>query len=130
MALRQIINGSWQDALGNPLALGYLTFRLNTDGQAGVQVVAGRLVTVDLDAFGNIAGVVSLWTNASLVPAGTVYDIRAYTVLGQEVWRNPKFTLPAGSGAYDFGGVASPAFLLLETGGYILLENGGRIELE
>lgn len=130
MALRQIINGSWQDAMGNPLNLGYLTFRLNTDGQAGVQVAAGRLVVVPLDAFGNIAGVVSMWTNDSLTPAGTVYDIRAYTFKGQEVWRNPKFTLPAGSGAYDFGGVPSPAFLLLESGGYILLEDGGRIQLE
>lgn len=130
MAKRQIINGSWQDALGNPLDLGYLTFRLNTDGQSGVQVAAGRLVTVQLDAFGNIDGTVSLWTNASLVPTGTTYDIRAYTFQGQEVWRNPKFTLPAGGGAYDFGGVPSPSFLLLESGGYILLESGGRIQLE
>ena len=108
MATRQIINGRWQDSLGNPLALGYLTFRLNTDGHSGVQVAAGRLVKVPLDAFGNIAGTVSLWTNDSLTPAGTVYDIRAYTAKGQEVWRNPKFTLPAGVGSYDFGGPASP----------------------
>jgi len=130
MAQRQIINGNWQDSLGNPLALGYLTFRLNTDGQSGVQVAAGRLVTVPLDVFGNIAGTVLLWTNDSLVPAGTVYDIRAYTFQGQEVWRNPKFTLPDGGGAYNFGGPASPAFILLNTGAYVLLNTGGRIELE
>jgi hypothetical protein len=102
MAQRQIINGSWQDSAGNPLALGYLTFRLNTDGQSGVQVAAGRLVTVPLDASGNIAGTVLLWTNAGMVPAGTTYDIRAYSAAGQEVWRNPKFTLPAGGGSYSF----------------------------
>lgn len=130
MAPRQIINGSWQDALGNPLASGYLTFRLNTDGQSGIQVAAGRVVTVPLDAFGNIDGTVSLWTNAGMVPAGSTYSIIAYTVEGQPVWRNQNFTLPAGSGAYDFGGVHSPAFLLQENGFYILLEDGGRIELE
>jgi len=102
MAKRQIINGAWQDSLGNPLALGYLTFRLNTDGQSGVQVAAGRLVTVPLDASGNIAGTVLLWTNDTLSPAGTTYDIRAYTASGQQVWRNPKFTLVSGVGSYDF----------------------------
>src|SRR5216684_2044808 len=102
MAKRQIINGALQDSLGNPLALGYLTFRLNTDGQSGVQIVAGRLVTVPLDSSGNISGVISLWTNVSLVPAGTTYDIIAYTTQGQPVWRNQKFTLPAGAGSYDF----------------------------
>ena len=96
MAQRQIINGGWQDSLGNPLALGYLTFRLTTDGQSGVQVVAGRLVTVPLDATGNIAGTVLLWTNDSISPAGTTYAITAYTAQGQIAWQNPKFTLPAG----------------------------------
>src|SRR5216684_1509453 len=102
MAKRQIINGAWQDSLGNPLALGYLTFRLNTDGQSGVQVVAGRLVTVPLDASGNISGTILLWTNASLLPTGTTYSIIAYTAAGQPVWRNQKFTLPAGGSPYDF----------------------------
>jgi hypothetical protein len=102
MAQRRIINGAWQDSLGNPLALGYLTFRLNTDGQAGVQIVAGRLVTIPLDASGNIDGVVTLWTNDSLVPAGTTYSIIAYTAQGLAVWRNPAFTLPAGGTSYNF----------------------------
>lgn len=101
MALRQIINGAWQDLAGNPLALGYLTFRLNTDGQAGVQIAAGRLVTVPLDSTGNISGTVSLQTNDSMTPA-TTYDVRAYTAQGQPVWRNPAFTLPTGVGAYSF----------------------------
>lgn len=130
MALRQIINGSWQDCSGKLLALGYLTFRLNTDGQSGVQVCAGRLIRVPLDAFGNIAGTVELWPNADLSPAGTTYAITAYTAEGQPVWQNQKFTLPTGAGAYDFGGVHSPTFLLLESGAYILLESGGRIQLE
>lgn len=98
---RQIINGNWQDAEGNPLALGYLTFRLNVDMQGSgtsLQVAAGRLVTVPLDANGNIAGTVYLAVNT----AGTTYDIRAYTAKGQFSWRNPTFSLPSGAGSYDF----------------------------
>jgi hypothetical protein len=102
MAQRQIINGAWQDCLGNPLALGYLTFRLNTDGQSGVQVSAGRLVTVPLDSSGNIAGTVLLWPNDQLAPAGSTYSVIAYTAKGQPAWRNPKFSLPSGVGSYDF----------------------------
>ncbi len=102
MAVRQIVGGSWQDSLGNPLALGYLTFRLNTDGQSGVQVSAGRLVTIPLDSTGNIAGTVLLWPNDQLTPAGTTYSIIAYTAAGQSIWQNQKFTLPSGVGAYDF----------------------------
>lgn len=102
MAQRRIINGGWQDSLGNPLALGYLTFQLNTDGQTGVQITAGRLVTVPLDSSGNISGTILLWTNDGMSPAGTTYSIIAYTAQGQPVWRNPKFTLPAGAGSYNF----------------------------
>lgn len=102
MALRQIINGAWQDAGGNPLANGYLTFRLTTDAQSGIQVCAGRLVTVPLDVNGNISGTVEIWPNSDLTPAGTTYAIIAYTAQGQPVWTNPNFTLPDGVGAYSF----------------------------
>lgn len=132
MAQRQIINGNWQDALGNPLAFGYLTWRLNTDATTGTntQIAAGRVVTVPLDAFGNIDGVVSFWPNDQLTPSGTTYNIKAYDFRGQFVWQNQNFALPSGVGPYNFGGPHSPTFLLLESGGYILLESGGRIELE
>ena len=129
MALRVIENGRWQDAEGNPLALGYLTFRLNTDGQSGVQIAAGRLITIPLDSSGNIAGTPSLWTNDTTSPI-TTYSIIAYTAEGQPVWRYPKFTLPSGVGPYDFGGEHSVEYLLLEDGGHILLEDGGSILLE
>lgn len=165
MAQRQIINGNWQDAEGNPLALGYLTFRLSTDAHtsgittnfliqnpsgrflladlsgaiilgttssAQVQIAAGRVVFVPLDAFGNISGVVSMWPNDQLIPAGTTYDIIAYTAAGQPVWRIQNFTLPSGAGPYNFGGAPSPSFLLQEDGTFFFeLEDGtGVIQLE
>jgi hypothetical protein len=56
MAKRQIVGGNFQDAAGNPLAYGYLTFRLVSDGSGSLsQVVAGILVTVPLDVNGNVA---------------------------------------------------------------------------
>lgn len=130
MAKRQIINGNFQDALGTPLVFGYLTFRLNIDGVTGSndQVAAGRIVTVDLDAFGNVDGTVLLWPNEQLTP-DTVYFVKAYTAEGQLVWRS-EISIPSGGSPYNLGGIASPSFLLLETGGYILLNSGGRIQLE
>jgi len=87
MALRQIINGNFQSPSGVPLAFGYVTFRLSTDAvtSSNDQVVAGRLVTVPLDANGNVLGTVSLWPNDQLDPADTVYILKAYTVQGQLV---------------------------------------------
>lgn len=132
MAQRQIINGNFQDALGNPLALGYLKWRLNVDGTTGSneQISAGRVTTVPLDVFGNVDGVVEIWPNDQLTPSGTTYTVKAFTFRGQFVWESLVFALPSGVGPYNLGGPASPAFLLLESGGYILLESGGRIELE
>lgn len=130
MAQRRIINGNFQDALGNRLAFGYLTCRLNIDGVTddNDQVAAGRVVTVPLDNFGNIDGTVSLWPNEQLSP-DTVYLVKAYSAEGQLVWRS-EISIPSGGTPYNFGGDPSPSFLLLESGGYILLESGGRIELE
>ena len=109
MALRQVINGNWQDALGNALAFGLLTARLNTDGgSSGVQIAAGRLLKIPLDGFGSVAGTVYLQTNDGMSPAGTSYDLRVYTAQGQAVWRAPRFVLSAASTPYSFtpgGGV-------------------------
>lgn len=102
-ALRQIVNGGFQDASGNPLALGSLTFRLQKDASntcSSAQTVAGRVVTVPLDANGNVAGVVSLAPTDVMTPADSFagsYTVIAYTASGQPVWQNPKFLLPAGS---------------------------------
>lgn len=137
MAKRQIYGGNFQDASGNPLAYGYLTFRLVVDGRgdATSQVVAGALVTVPLDSTGNVVGgadgfeledgtgvillesgdillledqsddSIELWINASLLPANTVYRIKAYSAAGQLVWQSENVIL-AGVGAYDLGTLA------------------------
>lgn len=74
-----ISGGGFQDPSGNPLALGTLSVRLSQDvGIGGIQLCAGRWVTLDLDSNGNVTGNPLLWT-------GT-YEFVAYSAQGQPVW--------------------------------------------
>jgi hypothetical protein len=81
-----ITGGAFQDALGNPLADGYLIFQLSQDAQVSStqQVVAGYKVTIPLDGSGNASG--EVWANDLLSPAGTFYNVSAYSAEGQLVW--------------------------------------------
>jgi hypothetical protein len=102
MAQRQIIGGGFQDALGNKLASGYITLRLNTDAVTGTgaQLAAGRLVRVSLDINGDISGTVLLWPNDQMTPTDTVYIVRVYSVKGQLAWSSEQ-VIPSGVGSYD-----------------------------
>lgn len=102
---RQITGGNFQSPDGTPLALGYVTFRLNTDGAVpgtNAQVSAGVITTAMLDSNGNIAGTVYLWPNSYLLPA-TVYIIKAYTASGNLCWESENVIPSAGFGAFDIG---------------------------
>lgn len=84
-----IIQGNFQDLEGNPLANGYLTFKLTADAQInGVgQIGAGAITTVPLDATGNATGQQGIWPNDQMVPTDTKYVITAYSAAGQPVWQ-------------------------------------------
>jgi hypothetical protein len=86
---QQDLTLTFQDPGGNPLAGGYITVRLNTDGcivgSGGTQVAAGRIVKVTLDSTGSATFLI--WPNDQLSPAGTVYIIIAYSATGQLAWR-------------------------------------------
>jgi len=115
MAREQLDFGVFQDAAGNPLALGYLTVRLNTDAVSndGDQVSAGIIVTVPLDANGLISGSAQFWPNNQLTPTDTVYIIKAYTARGQLVWEYQTSSLPT-----------TTSLLLQESGPLILQADG------
>lgn len=110
---------TFQDPSGTPLAGGYVTFQLqfdiSTGSAAGPQIAAGRMTQATLDTNGSCT--VTLAPNATYLPTGSVYFVKAYTAAGQPAW----------SGEIT---VAAPSYLLLENGGRILLENGGGILLE
>jgi hypothetical protein len=87
MAKILITGGNFQDAAGNPIAFGIVTFRLNTDAMAGdSQISAGRIVTFNLDANGNLSGYI--WPNDQMAPNNTVYFAKAYAADGQLVWES------------------------------------------
>jgi hypothetical protein len=76
---------TFQDPSGKPLADGTVTFRLNTDAVAGTdQISAGRLIKAALDSSGSCT--IELWGNNTMLPAGTVYIVKAYTAEGQLAW--------------------------------------------
>jgi hypothetical protein len=107
----QIVPFVFQDPAGNPLANGYVLFRLSVDLSAAQgmapQVAAGRTVRLNLDING--AGNVELWPNAQMFPAGSVYFATAYTATGEPVWNQEII-------------VSQTDYLLQENGFLFLLE--------
>lgn len=103
--IRQITGGQFQDCAGNPLAAGYITFQLSTDGSASspnLQVSAGIITRATLDSNGSISGTVYLWPNDQLTPTTTVYVIKAYTAHGELGWQSEN-VIPSGVGSFDIG---------------------------
>lgn len=86
----QLSGGGFQDATGAPLANGYLQMELSQDAQVNgnTQVFAGYTITINLDANGNVVSspAQSVWPNDVLSPAGTFYNVSAYSAAGQLVW--------------------------------------------
>jgi hypothetical protein len=109
------VSFTFQAPSGDPLAGGRVEIRLSSDIATavsnGVQVAAKRTVTATLDAAGSTT--VSLWPNATLLPAGTVYFLVAYSASGQPAWRG-EIVVDSATGNY----------LVLEDSDQILLEDG------
>ena len=94
-----ISGGNYQGPDGKPLAFGKVTFKLNTDAKAGTyQVTAGRVVTFNLDANGNLAGYI--WPNDGMTPNDTVYIAKAYNAAGQWCWE-AQFYITTPSWVYE-----------------------------
>jgi hypothetical protein len=108
MAKRQIINGGFQDATGNPLNGGNLRLRLNTDavvGPTGPQVCANVVTNLVLGATGSVnATGAYVWPNDQMSPAGTVYVAIATTAAGAQAWKS-EFPVTSGTGAFDLNTV-------------------------
>lgn len=80
--------GSFQDSLGNALALGSVVISLQQDVNVGVQVCAGIKATLLLDINGNISGSPTLW-------GPVTYLMTPYSANGQKAVRTPlSITIP------------------------------------
>lgn len=101
--VNRIVGGAFQDLEGNPLSFGYLLFQLTKDAQVSGtgQACAGAMIRVPLDANGNVAGVVGLWSNAIMTPTDAEYIISAYTAAGQLVWQTTEQILASVPLIYD-----------------------------
>lgn len=82
-----ISGGKFQDASGNPIALGTVVFRMQQDAlQSTTQICAGRPVAASLDSNGSISGTVKLWGPQAYLAVVT-------TALGLAAWSGT-FTIP------------------------------------
>jgi hypothetical protein len=89
--LTQIIGGSFQDASGAPIAKGTLILKLDADSATVPplsEIGAARVITVTLDATGNVATspAVMVAANDKLNPAGSYYRATVYSAQGQTIW--------------------------------------------
>lgn len=104
----QLSGGAFQDAEGNVLADGYLTFELSQDAQANSvdQICSGSIIKILLDDDGNIQSSPAqyMWPNDVLTPSGTFYVVSGYTAAGQRVWGPNAQQVLSTSNPYDVGG--------------------------
>lgn len=86
---------TFQDAEGNPLSFGYVLLSISTDVNTPdpAQLCEGMISKIVLDANGSVTGSPTVWPNASLSPASTVYLYSTYRQNGQEVAYNIPLTV-------------------------------------
>jgi hypothetical protein len=73
--------GGWQDAEGNPLALGTVQVYLQQDVEVGsVQLCAGIKDSLSLDSNGNVTSSPTLW-------GPVTYQATAYSANGEQAWK-------------------------------------------
>lgn len=99
----QLINGGFQDILGNSLAGGYLIFKLSKPTSVnGIYICDGVEVRVTLDSDGNVAGTQYIYGNDAMTPSDSYYRVTAYTAQGQPAW-GPNNQKIIGTGTFDLG---------------------------
>ena len=102
----QLTGGNFQDSEGNLLVNGYLTLRLSQDEMVNdSQISSGIIVTVDLDASGNVvtSPTQSVWGNDQMMPVNSFYIVTGYTAKGQIAWGPNNQQVTGNGGTFDVG---------------------------
>jgi hypothetical protein len=104
----QVINGAFQDILGNPIANGYIQFELSQEAfttSTGIGMCEGFIITVQLDADGNVETSPAQFViaNDTLTPSGTFYSVSVYTANGQLVWGPNSQTVSSSPDPFSLG---------------------------
>jgi hypothetical protein len=84
---------NFQNPDGSPVALGYLLFKLITEGSVSDTQISSQITKIPLDINGTITGSPTFWPNSSIAPAGTYYVRSVYTAQGQLVSGPSKVTV-------------------------------------
>lgn len=103
----QLTGGLFQDAIGNPLANGYLIFELSQDAQVNstTQIAAGSEIKITLNNSGSVDTTTAqdIWPNDVLSPASLFYTVSGYTEDGQLVWGPNSQQVFSTPSPYDIG---------------------------
>jgi hypothetical protein len=78
---------------GTPVVLGYLLFKLITDGSVSSTQISSQITKISLDSSGSIIGSPTFWPNLSISPSGTYYVRSVYTAHGQLLSGPSKITV-------------------------------------
>jgi len=103
-----IQGGLFQDAGGNALNGGSITFQLSAPAQTinDGQAVQNVPITFTLNSSGSVPNGSALYGNDQLTPLGTVYVVRIYNASGALV-RGPENWVVSGTSPIDIGGIAA-----------------------
>lgn len=123
----QLTGGNFQDALGNPLAGGYLEMVLSQDAATTDQkeVAAGYTVRIELDNTGNVvtSPAQSVWPNDVLLPSGTFYNVSGFNANGALVW-GPNAQQVLGTSPFNVG-TWVPGSVNLTSGSSLVIQTNG-----
>lgn len=115
MTVNQLVGGSFQNILTQPLSNGYLLFKLDQDAIANgtAYIAAGTTFRIDLDSSGNVqtSPPQSIWPNDALVPVNgigendqdTYYFVSGYSSAGQLVWGSNAQQVLSTPSPFDLG---------------------------
>lgn len=113
MSLNTLTGGSFQDAFGNPLSLGYLTLELShdeLDTTTNSQICGGLIRTVYLDNTGNVAGSPTIENNDTLSPSASFYIVNAFKADGTKAWRAAQYlTVTSNTSPFNIGTGLTPS---------------------
>lgn len=133
MSIHQIFGGSFQDAGGNVLANGSITFQLSSPAMVSGtgQIVQAVVQTFTLNTSGSVPASTPLWGNDQLTPSGTYYIVRIFNTAGALV-RGPENWIITGASPIDLGtitasspSVSYPGAVLLSPSGTQTITAGG-----
>ena len=100
----RLINGNFQDSLGNPVSNGYLLMSPSADAAiSGVttQICSGIPIKINLDNTANVAANQSVWGTDNMTPSNLTYEVMLFRSDGTPAWNKPQFQTITGTPTFN-----------------------------